>query len=256
MTNDIIKNRNGLGGIFYTKSTTQNKMSTIFEEALINWINNIKKYTNEFDPTDCLYYYNERATLSTFAASLYKSGYFILEEFSSSKHHINGKGDETYGRVDLYFGCEENPKGYIVEAKQTDISIGSKTYSLSKIFKSLAEACIDVEYSFGPLKDYVDKGFAVSFIVPYIKGNQSQDDIKKMSEQFIKNLKMNFKNTNNILEKWKYKEYKNKKHEDIDTDFEIMAYSFPKRSVSYEYANGNYNFPGVICLIKELVNEK
>jgi hypothetical protein len=57
-----------------------------FQPVLTEWIKVIRSHS-EFDPSDPLYWYNERASLSTFASALARTGSHVLEEHSSRKNH-------------------------------------------------------------------------------------------------------------------------------------------------------------------------
>ena len=65
---------------------------------------------------DCLYWYNERATVGSLAGAIWRTGGFAVEEYREPKKR---KGKHYMGRTDLWFSLgENNRKCYVVEAKQ------------------------------------------------------------------------------------------------------------------------------------------
>lgn len=84
-----------------------------FDILLQEWINNILIYCRFWRKKDAPYWYNERATLSTFAGAVWKAGGFALEEYRSTKR----RGEKrTKGRIEIYFRWLG--KDYAGEAKQ------------------------------------------------------------------------------------------------------------------------------------------
>ncbi|RLA82892.1 MAG: hypothetical protein DRG78_05940 [Epsilonproteobacteria bacterium] len=198
-------------------------LEAVFSDALQDWVNNIERYTNEFDNNDTLYYYNERATVSTLAASLYKSGYFILEEFSTNK---SVDGEVKTGRVDLFFakdvyGLTKSYFGAVVEAKQVYVNLSDNYNGSMAIKTSFSKAEQDTINSFN--KQYHTNSYAITFIVPKVKFKD-----KEYSKERCKNLITEIQELN--------------EHHGI-------AYIFPKKcELCYE----TYFYPGIICLIKEI----
>jgi hypothetical protein len=96
-----------------------NKKLSVLKPILIQWTHNIndycKQYYNKLKPQekDAPYWYNERATLSTFAGAVWKLGGIALEEYRAKK---KVKREKWEGRVDLWFQFKR--KMYVIEAKQ------------------------------------------------------------------------------------------------------------------------------------------
>lgn len=187
-----------------------------FQPILHEWIDIINRYTNNYTEEDALYWYNERATLSTLAGAIWKTGAnnFVLEEFRIDKE--SRRDGSWQGRADMFFVCGR--KQYIVEAKQLWISISNRSHiSTDKITAALQIARNEVVAS----KSDDEIGLGIVFIVPHIPPTeQDQKDflIKKFIDEILK------------------------------VDFEMLAYTFP--------ANGNvksekgFLHPGVACCIR------
>lgn len=187
-----------------------------FLPILNKWADIIEQYTNNYNNDDALYWYNERATLSTLAGAIWKENQnnFVLEEFRIDKE---SKRDCSYpGRADMYFVCGRSE--YIVEAKQIWVSISDRADSTTdKINKSLRDARRDSTKS----KSDGEKVLGIVFVVPYISESEQKrkDDLIKT---FIKELR--------------------------DVDCEILAYTFPdKANVK---SDDGYLYPGVACCMR------
>jgi hypothetical protein len=111
---------------------------------------------------DLPWWYNERATLSIFAAAVWKSGGIAVEEFSTTKRALQGKRSRAYaGRTDLYI--QMRSQRYVVEAKNIFLS-ASGPESVSRIKRLLAQATRDVR----KCPPYGGKRLAVVFVAPRI----------------------------------------------------------------------------------------
>lgn len=148
-----------------------NSLKPIIKE----WKIIIKKYSNENENEDALYWYNERATLSTFAGAIWLSGGTVLEEFSATK--IKSK-KKKYGRTDLWFDWHR--KEYIVEAKQVSSTFEPrKTTVVDKMEKFLEKACEDAKI-FSPPKDHQNPlRIGITFLTPYLSESKDKPGIMK-----------------------------------------------------------------------------
>ena len=127
--------------------------------VLEEWLNINAEYIELTAGRDCLYMYNERASVSSLAGAVWRKGGFAQEEYCSVKG-LNARN----GRVDLYFIC--NGTSVICEAKQLDVSINPKARKVyfDEISCSLANAIRDAkETKIGA--NYQDLTLAITFVV-------------------------------------------------------------------------------------------
>ena len=91
-----------------------------FELVLKRWIKANKKYCEVSKWEDVPWGYNERASLSTFAAAAWLAGGVALEEYSEEKDRAGsarGRKKQRKGRCDLYVDLRGKRGAYIMEAK-------------------------------------------------------------------------------------------------------------------------------------------
>ncbi|MCL2722875.1 MAG: hypothetical protein FWD69_00410 [Polyangiaceae bacterium] len=86
-----------------------------WEAPLWQWFKVLDQYGDAV-PDDVAYWYNERATLSTLAGALWRSGGVVLEEYSTVRVDDGSRALESHGRVDLW--CKIGEADYTIEAKQ------------------------------------------------------------------------------------------------------------------------------------------
>ncbi|WP_437528252.1 hypothetical protein WME79_44565 [Sorangium sp. So ce726] len=84
-----------------------------WKEPLHIWFSLLDKYASIYKNEDAAYWYNERATLSSFVGALWRSDAVALEEYRCSRRF---GGQPVPGRTDLWF--QLGPSEYVVEAKQ------------------------------------------------------------------------------------------------------------------------------------------
>ncbi len=174
---------------------------------------------------DHLYWYNERATLSTLAGAVYslrseKKPHYVLEEYRSTKGRGKGRWE---GRIDMWLRLGKTD--YILEAKQKWVSITNKLKIENiahSIEATLVDAKTEAEESTEGSDGYHPKSIGMIFVVPYFKGN-SRETLKKRCED----LKAIF----------------------AEIDCFSYAYAFPTNGMITENASG-YLYPGVILLMK------
>lgn len=186
-----------------------------FGGILEEWCDVVAKYTNEYCSEDALYWYNERATLSSFAVAAGRKDFHVLEEYSSGK-----KGEETNsiytGRTDLFLA--KGRTEYVIEAKQELFSISDRAGDpIKKITEKLSKARKDAAVSNVNGVPVFGLVFAVPFIPKLFI--EKRDNLIK---EFIKNLKK--------------------------VDYDAMAYVFPNKAKTIN-EKGAF-FPGVVCFIR------
>jgi hypothetical protein len=182
------------------------------------WIETNLTYLNYFDLPDSAWWYNERATLSTLSAAVWKTSGVALEEYPTEK----GKEHEAWsGRCDLFIGIQSHQ--FACEAKQAWCPIGRNAKKgIANAKTSLQEACNDARK--------LDKGegrrLGICFAVPYLPPR----DEKSIDEQ---------------LEKWLYSIY-------YELEYDSIAWLFPKAIRTKMKTVEGYFYPGVVLIIKEI----
>lgn len=183
---------------------------------LEEWVEIISTYTNEYDPEDALYWYNERATLSTLAAAITRQPYrtFVLEEYRTEKR--DDERGKWPGRADLFFVCHRT--AYVAEAKQVWVSISSRAgESVAKITKALHLARKEAVKG----KSLEHRRLGIVFVVPRLPLSELDDRHERIRD-FISDLDK--------------------------VDYEAMAYAFPDAAkVRGKY----YIYTGVACCIRQ-----
>ena len=161
------------------------KIRAHFSKIIRCWLGIIEKYSDEYTD-DALYYYNERATLSTLAGAVWRSGEYALEEFGSFKIK---KRKRILGRADLWFSFGQ--KEYLIEAKQIWPSISRWSSDLNKqLDNGLNNAVNDVrklkKYSYGDSVELV----GILFVTPYLPpSDQGKANVTKGNSKLINAIK-------------------------------------------------------------------
>jgi hypothetical protein len=185
--------------------------------VLNSWIENIDLYLQYFGNSDCPWWYNERATLSSLAAAIWKNGGVALEEYSIDK---GAKSKEWIGRCDLFIGLQSNT--FACEAKQAWCPIGRRAKNGVKIAKqSLEAACKDAR----KLPKEEGTRLGICFAVPYLPSQDSSFiDVQ--------------------LTHWL--------EEISKIDYDAIAWRYPIQALNNMKSSINYYHPGVTLLIKEV----
>lgn len=184
-----------------------------FKPILEEWTQIVTQYTEREMPKDALYWYNERATLSTLAAAIARKKHPLLEEYRTEK----GRGHNSWaGRADIWFKCGE--KAYVGEAKQLWISI-TRGASLAKVkvnstLRGARSEAIDSKYLGA-------KGLGIVFVVPYIAKSKNGD-------------------ASYLINEFKKAIYQ------IDCDASAIAFPHNAETTNEE----GYFYPGVACCIR------
>ncbi len=194
-------------------SKLRNHLYPILKE----WTKLICRYTEKVNSEDALYWYNERATLSTLAHAIARRGHVVLEEYRMQKRSL--REGRWEGRADLYFVCKKTD--YVAEAKQLWLSISKRSRRSSwkpRINKILIKAKSEAVTA----KDYPDlKALGVVFVVPYVPPSEVEN-CQKLVEDCITHMRK--------------------------INWHGMAFAFPRNPETF--SNRKYLHPGVFCLIR------
>ena len=186
-----------------------------FKAIMKEWCSYVKNYTDYFGD-DAVYWYNERASVSSFAVAAGKKDYFVLEEYAAPKKGSEGVKN---GRVDLFLSKKDRPL-YILEAKQVRCPISERANDpTDKIRAALQWARDDAVKSKAGKKDF--KAYGLVFVVPYV-AKSFCEDAENLIGKFIELVS--------------------------DIDFDAMAYVFPENTETY--TDSQQFFPGVVCLLR------
>lgn len=195
------------------------------ENLLWKWILLNREMIKFWDGKDCPWWYNERASISTFAGAVWNAGGIVLEEYASRKR----KGRRNaLGRCDLYFTIEH--KEYVAEAKQWWLNAGSRARHMDvNVRKCLDEACEDSKQN-RPEHQGGETIIGIAFIVPRIPQSDLENEvvgerIKEVQDVLIE-----------IAKKEKC----------------ALAWVFPRGSRKLEAEDDNYIYPGAAVMIKQV----
>lgn len=144
-----------------------------FRPVLEQWIEANDRYCRVSHWKDIPWGYNERASLSTFAAASWLAGAIALEEYVEDKNpstSSTGKIRRTKGRCDLYVAFRGETKGYILEAKIIWPSLSSKNWGRT-IIPMLDTARKDVQRT---RAHSGEKKLGLLFVIPYIPKRKAE----------------------------------------------------------------------------------
>jgi hypothetical protein len=198
------------------KSRSLRMLRPVFD----NWFQILKRYLDELDHEDCQWWYNERATLSSLAAAIWKADGIALEEYCTKK----GKKSETWtGRCDLYFKLGRH--NFACEAKQIWCAIGRRAtigIGFKKINDAVNMACREARN----LDKDEGRRLGICFAIPYLPPSDSDKQI--VEQQVAKWLKAM-----------------------TAVNYSLIAWSFPEKT---RLLSGykEYIYPGTVVLIREI----
>src|SRR6266478_6371891 len=89
----------------------------LFNYELNQWIKIVNQSAEEWNFEDVPWWYKERAQLSLFAGTIWRTGGSVFEEFGMTKKH---KDRRYSGRCDFYCRTADN-KTFLAEAKHAEI---------------------------------------------------------------------------------------------------------------------------------------
>lgn len=187
---------------------------------LTSWIETINNYLDYFDIPDSPWWYNERATLSSFAAATWKADGVALEEYAIDK---GKKQRSRAGRCDLFIGLPSFQ--FACEAKQAWCPIGRRAY---KGFVNVEEGLIDACKDARKLKNEEGRRLGICFAVPYLPV-RDKDIMEKQIENWLKSIR--------------------------DLEHDSIAWTFPKKTRRKIVTENGYYYPGVVAIIKEIFRQ-
>lgn len=192
-----------------------------FHPILNSWIETIDFYLKYHEYGDCPWWYNERATLSSFAAAVWKTGGVALEEYCTDK----GKPHHSWaGRCDLFIGTKSN-RYFACEAKQVWCAIGRMGQKgFVEVKNGLNDACKDAR----KLTKEEGRRLGICFAVPHLPPRDN-DIIEERLEIWLKSVR--------------------------SLDYTSIAWTFPEKARREIETENGYFYPGVVILIKEIFRQ-
>lgn len=156
-------------------------LKEFFTPILTEWFQILDKYPTGTDEPDTLFWYNERAILSTLAGAAWRCGCYALEEYSSTKKK---DGKTKKGRTDLWLQCDDTE--YTIEAKQEYVSISDQTARISQIISEVLEAA---RRDAGQSKEDQIQALGILFVAPYFPIS-SKNEADNLVKYFINQLNL------------------------------------------------------------------
>ena len=169
-----------------------------FEPLLRRWIKANKKYCEVSKWDDVPWGYNERASLSTFAAAAWLAGGIALEEYFEEKDRARsakGRKKRRKGRCDLYVDLRGKRRGYIIEAKILWPSLNTRDWE-RPLVEALNEARSDVKRTRAHNNE---KKLGLLFVAPYIRNSKDSP-----VERSILNLVRLLRSRKDICSAWTF----------------------------------------------------
>ena len=190
-----------------------------FHPILKSWTEALERYLGCLQNEDSPWWYNERATLSSFAAAAWVAEGIALEEYSTEK----GKHGEAWkGRCDLFLGIQGQFFG--CEAKQVWCAVGRTARGGRAVVEAgLRKACGDAR----KLKRREGRRLGLCFAVPYFP-DRDRDHIEGHLKPWLEGLK--------------------------GIEYSCIAWSFPEETRYLKSVNG-YFYPGVVLVVREVFRQ-
>lgn len=182
-----------------------------FAPVLRRWIGANKTYCEVSNWHDIPWCYNERASLSTFAAASWLAGGIALEEYSEEKdraHSARGRKKRRKGRCDLYVNLRGKRRAYIMEAKILWPSLNTRDWE-RPLVKALDEARSDVKKTRAHNNE---KKLGLLFVAPYIRNSKDSP-----VEKSILNLVRFLRSRKDICSAWTFPAGSRRFYWDSDT---------------------------------------
>jgi hypothetical protein len=189
-----------------------------FEIVLQQWILVLDRLYYDWKRDDFPWWYNERASVSTFAAAIWLSGGSAFEEYSSEKKRNEAKSKVTPGRTDIFFSY--NNKDYLGEAKQYWPWLANHPTCNREFHEKLNLAEDDAT----SIRNEAGIKTAILFASPKIKQSNS-GKLKMLIDEWIEFL-------------------------DENNNYSARAFFFPKHGLNAVF-NGRI-YPGIALFLKRL----
>lgn len=187
------------------------------EPVLWEWIKIVKEWSSLFK-NDAVWWYNERASLSSLAGAIWRSRGLVLEELSNPRQRkLQGQHVLKIGRADMVFSLRSDD--YVLESKQCWISMNSDMVA-SKVQQALRKARKDAVSA----SSYGSQRVGATFVVPYAPKSMI-DDIGGLVSGF-------------------YAEIEN------HVDYDASAFVFPRVTKDLLWKPEKAIYPGVILLLR------
>ena len=157
-------------------------LSWPLKKIFINW-RKILEDQRYYEKSNAAWWYNERASLSQLAGSVWKAGGYVLEEYSNLKwgKKRKGKWSKKTGRIDMRFVCD----GFdcIAEAKQCWPTL---TSSAKKIKGKVQYTKHEMNIALGDARNLVrevkSRKLGILFATPKIHVNDRNESEKIISD--------------------------------------------------------------------------
>jgi len=172
-----------------------------------------RSLARSWDWKDCPWWCNERASVSTLAAAVWKAGGKALEEFCDEKIYRRGK---YQGRCDLYF--EFRGHHFVAESKQVWLPVGRRSHPQLPVLKNAqVEASKDVHYV-----TETDTKLSIVFAVPYFP-------------------KSDRTHVNRLLSEWQAQV--------LEIPCHSLAWVFPEKTRYLRWENDSHYYPGIAVIL-------
>lgn len=209
----------------------KNEQANLLVLTLENWIKLVKRYAGAHDE-DATYWYNERATLSVFAAAVWQDNKCCaIEEYANKKS--NKLRAEKNGRCDLYMQLDDT--SYACEAKQSWQKVVPKgkgnLETTLDVIKLANDATREIR------ADEADVRLSLTFCIPYFQKKALQQH-SNLDDAITSNIEEFCTELNNIVKNNQYL-------------CDGVAYVFPKQSRLLQTEDGVF-YPGAVLLIKKI----
>ncbi|HYF88324.1 hypothetical protein [Azospirillum sp.] len=121
------------------RSVACSKRVQFLRPVLKTFLANLERYADVQGWEDFGHAYNERATLSLFAAAFWQNNLIAVEEYVNWK----GRGQaSTHGRGDLWARCPKTDNEIVIEAKQQKTVLGAREETIRGALDAAADDAV------------------------------------------------------------------------------------------------------------------
>jgi len=189
----------------------------LMQDPLEAWVKLLDWYVKVWEGRNFPWWFNECASVSTFAGAVWRVGGLALEDFDTVR------SEQSCGRCDLYMRLDEQE--FSVEAKQSwQNARWSKDDVTADIEWHFEQATRQVRDYDDALKMHMGDRLAMVFVVPWLPQSQGHQ-------------------LNNILDKWCASV------QAIDCDAVVWNFAHSDKTLS---TDDGYYYPGVALLIRKV----